>query len=150
MSFSTFSGPIRSGTVRYTTGTTVGSIDNTGVCVLSQSTALAAGASATTVAVLPAGAQILFINLDTTTLFNAATTVTIGDGTTANKYVTSTTITSAGRAATAGVYSEWTNIGTSDVTIVATLGGSAVTGNATITVVYAQKASDGSEVPSSS
>lgn len=150
MSFSTFSGPIRSGTVRYTTGTTVGSIDNTGVCVLSQSTALAAGASATTVAVLPAGAQILFINIDTTTLFNAATTITIGDGTTANLYVTSTTITTAGRATTAGAYGAWTNIGTSDVTVVATLGGSAVTGNATITVVYAQKASDGSEVPSSS
>ena len=150
MSFSTFSGPIRSGTVRYTTGTTAGSVDNTGVAVLSQSTALAAGAAATTVAVLPAGAQILFINIDTTTLFNAATTVTIGDGTTANKYVTSTTITSAGRATTAGVYSEWTNIGTSDILVTATLGGSAVTGNATITVVYAQKASDGSEVPSSS
>ena len=150
MSFSTFSGPIRSGTVRYTTGTTVGSIDNTGVAVLSQSKALVAGAAATTVAVLPAGSQILFINLDTTTLFNAATTITVGDGTTANKYVSSTTITTATRASTLGVYSEWANIGTSDVTIVATLGGSAVTGNVTVTVVYAQKASDGSEVPSSS
>ena len=150
MSFSTFSGPIRSGTVRYTTGTTVGSIDNTGVAVLSQSKALVAGAAATTVAVLPAGSQILFVNIDTTTLFNAATTITLGDGTTANKYVTSTTITTATRATTAGVYSEWANIGTSDVTIVATLGGSAVTGNVTVTVVYAQKASDGSEVPSSS
>jgi len=141
MSFSTFSGPIRAGTVRYGTG------ENTGLVALSQTVNLVAGDAATVVGVLPAGSQILFINLDTTTLFNAATTVTIGDGTTANKYVTSTTITSAGRAATAGVYSEWVNIGTSDIALTATLGGSAVTGNATITVVYVQKTSDGLSNP---
>ena len=54
MSFSTFSGPIRAGTVRYTTGTTVGSIDNTGVVVLSQTAPLAL-TTGTPGIVLPAG-----------------------------------------------------------------------------------------------
>ena len=152
MGFATHLGPWGTGTVKDTTGTTAGTIRNVGLTVLSQATPLAAGAAATTVAVLPAGAQILNIYVNTTTLFNAATTLTIGDGTTANKYLTSTTITSAGLISTAGgnlVNTEIDNIGTSDVLVTATLGGSAVTGNATITVVYVQKASNGAANPAS-
>jgi hypothetical protein len=144
MSFSSFSGPIRSGTVRYGSGA------NCGVAVLMQSATLPATAGATTVAVLPAGSQILDIIVDTTTLFNAATTLTIGDGTTANKYVTSTTITTAGRANLASTYQPLTfiNVGSSDVAVIATTAGSAATGAANVTIMYAQKASDGSENPS--
>ena len=152
MGFATHLGPWGTGTVKDTTGTTPGTIRNVGLMVLSQATPLAAGAAATTVAILPAGSQILNIYVNTTTLFNAATTLTIGDGTTANKYLTSTTITSAGLISTAGgnlVNTEIDNIGTSDVLVTATLGGSAVTGNATITVVYVQKASNGTANPAS-
>lgn len=152
MGFATHLGPWGTGTVKDTTGTTAGTIRNVGLSVLSQATPLAAGAAATTVAVLPAGSQILNIYINTTTLFNAATTLTIGDGTTANKYLTSTTITSVGLiSADAGnlVNTEINNIGTSDVLVTATLGGSAVTGNATITVVYVQKASNGAANPAS-
>ena len=152
MGFATHLGPWGTGTVKDTTGTTAGTIRNVGLSVLSQATPLAAGAAATTVAVLPAGSQILNISLNTTTIFNAATTLTIGDGTTANKYLTSTTITSVGLiSADAGnlVNTEINNIGTSDVLVTATLGGSAVTGNATITVVYVQKASNGAANPAS-
>ncbi len=152
MGFATHLGPWGTGTVKDTTGTTAGTIRNVGLSVLSQATPLAAGAAATTVAVLPAGSQILNIYINTTTIFNAATTLTIGDGTTANKYLTSTTITSVGLiSADAGnlVNTEINNIGTSDVLVTATLGGSAVTGNATITVVYVQKASNGAANPAS-
>lgn len=152
MSFSTFSGPIRSGTVRYTTGTTVGSLDNTGVSVLMQSAVVPYSSATATVAVLPAGSQILNIFVDTTTLFNSATTVTFGDGTTAALYASSTTITTAARHDASGnlVPSAVINVGTSDVTVVSTLTGSATAGSAVVTVVYAQKASNGAETPSPS
>lgn len=153
MGFATHLGPWGTGTVKDTTGTTPGTVRNVGLTVLSQSNSLAAGAAATTVAVLPAGSQILNIYVNTTTLFNAATTLTIGDGTTANKYLTSTTITTAGLISTdttsALVNTEIGNIGSSDVLVTATLGGSAVTGNVTITVVYVQKASNGAANPAS-
>lgn len=152
MSFSTFSGPIRAGTVRYTTGNTVGSIDNTGVVVLSQTAAL--GLTTSTPFVLPAGAQIHYINIDVTTTFTTGATLAVGDGTTAAKYVTAITTPAAGRQAityTAAQLTAMQNIGTSDVQITVTMAGTtAVAGAGFITVVYAQKASDGSEVPAQS
>ena len=150
MGFATHLGPWGTGTVKDTTGTTAGTVRNVGLMVLSQSADLPAAAGATTVAVLPAGSQILNIYVNTTTVFSAATTLTIGDGTTANKYLTSTTITSVGLISTdAGnlVGTEINNIGTSDVLVTATTAGSAVTGAATVTVVYVQKNTNGSATP---
>lgn len=166
MGFSTFSGPIRSGTVRYTTGTTAGYVDNTGLPVLAQSTAtgdLAVATPATvtsTIGWIPAGSQIIEVQLDTTTGFTftagttPAATVTVGDGTTANKFVTTATVTSEGRVlgSATGTLSNWTNIGTTDIPIVVTI---AYTGSPTavtagamnLTVRYVQKSSSGSEVP---
>jgi hypothetical protein len=151
MGFSTFSGPIRSGTVRNTTGTTVGSLDNTGVAVLMQSAVVPFSSASSTVAVLPAGSQILNIFVDTTTLFNAATTVTFGNGTTADLYASSTTITTAARHDVSDnlAPAEVDNVGTTDVKVVATLTTTATAGSAVMTVVYAQKASNGAEVPAS-
>ena len=151
MGQTTFQGPLTAGTVKDTTGTTAGSIRNVGNVVLSQSTAIPAAAGTTTVAVLPAGSQILDIYVNTTTVFSAATTLTVGDGTTANKFVTSTTITSVGYIDTLAASKLDTtavnNIGSSDVLLVATTAGSATTGAATITVVYIQKTSSGTEGP---
>ncbi len=151
MSFSTFSGPVRSGTVRY------GSGENTGLVVLSQSATLPAAPGTKTVAVLPAGSQILNVIVDTTTQFNAATTLKLGDGTTADKYMTAATITGANATNNRILQSvidaqlvtgELVNIGTSDVTLVATTTSSTATaGAATVTIQYVQKAADGSEVP---
>jgi len=143
MSFSTFSGPIRSGTVRY------GSGENCGVAVLVQTKALPAAAGATTVAVLPAGSQILDIIVDTTTVFNAATTLKIGTSSNDDEFVTSTTITTAGRNDLSSTYQPLTfiNIGTSDVAVIATTAGTAATGAARVTIMYAQKASNGAEDP---
>ena len=151
MGFASHLGVWRTGTVKDTTGTTPGTVANMGLTVLSQATAIPAAAGATVVAVLPAGSQIINIYVNTTTVFSAATTLTIGDGTTANKYLTSTTITTAGLISTAGgnlVNTEINNIGTSDVLVTATTSGSAVTGAATITVTYVQKNSDGTATPS--
>ena len=150
MGFATHLGPWGTGTVKDTTGTTPGTVRNVGLMVLSQATAIPAAAGATVVATLPAGSQIINIYVNTTTLFNAATTLTIGDGTTANAYLTSTTITSAGLISTAGgnlVGTAINNIGSSDVLVTATTTGSATTGAATITVIYVQKNSDGSAAP---
>ena len=151
MGFATHLGPWGTGTVKDTTGTTPGTIRNVGLMVLSQSATLATTPGFAAIAVLPAGSQILNVYADTTTVFGAATTITIGDGTTANKYVTSTTITTAARHDLSAnlVVADAVNIGTSDVVVSATLGGSAVTGEATITVVYVQKASNGAANPAS-
>ena len=144
MSFSTFSGPIRAGTVRYGTGR------NTGLCVLSQSTTL--GLTTATAFVIPAGAQIIDINIDVSTAFTSGATLAVGDGTTADKYVTAITTPGVGRQSitlTAAQVAAWANIGTSDVAVTVTMAGTtAVAGAGYITIVYVQRTSDGSANPS--
>ena len=151
MAFSTFTGPVRSGTVKNTTGTTLGTIDNTGVVSLVQSASLALATSV--VAVLPAGSQILDILIDVTTTFTTSSTLAVGDGTTADAYVTAITTAAAGRQVITYTGAQLTainNIGTSDVKITVTMAGTtAVAGAGFITIVYAQKTSAGSEVPAS-
>lgn len=100
--------------------------------------------SAVTIGTLPAGAQIISINIDVTTAFNAGTTntVTVGKTGSAAAYVTSTSVGSAGRAsvATTGVYSAWANVGTNDVdyaTVTFSQTGTAASaGAARVTIVY--------------
>jgi len=100
--------------------------------------------SAVTIGTLPAGAQIVDVNIDVTTAFNAATTntVTVGKTGTAAAFVTATSVGTAGRAsvATTGVYSAWANVGTSDVdyaTVTYSQTGTAATaGAARVTIVY--------------
>ena len=100
-------------------------------------------ATAVTIATIPAGAQIVDINIDVTTAFNAATTntVTVGTSSSAAAYVTATSVTSLGRSsvATTGVYSAWANTGTSDVVATITYsqtGTAATAGAARVTIVY--------------
>lgn len=151
MAFSTFTGPVRSGTVKNTTGTTLGTIDNTGLVVLNQSTTL--GLATTTPFVLPAGAQIQDIYIDVTTTFTSGATLAVGDGTTVDKYVTAITTPAAGRQAITYSGAQLTamyNIGTSDVQITVTMAGTtAVAGAGYITIEYVQKTSSGAEVPAS-
>ena len=151
MAFSTFTGPVRSGTVKNTTGTTLGTIDNTGVVSLVQSASLALATSV--VAVLPAGSQILDILIDVTTTFTTSSTLAVGDGTTADAYVTAITTAAAGRQTitfTAAQLTAMSNIGTSDVAVTVTMAGTtAIVGAGLITIRYAQRTSAGSEVPAS-
>ena len=100
--------------------------------------------SAVTIGTIPPNAQIVDINIDVTTAFNAATTntVTVGKTGSAAAYVTSTSVGSAGRASVAstGVYSAWANVGTSDIdyaTVTFSQTGTAASaGAARVTIVY--------------
>ena len=171
MGFATHLGPWLLGTVRNTTGTTVGTIENCGATVVSQTfkknyAGQAASATTDTICVLPAGAQILEIYVDTLVAFTGSTAanMTLGDGTTANKYWTTTDITTAGRLAiTNAVLSAWCGatstaspngigIGPTDVKLIATLTPTvaAVTaGTVQFTVVYVVADSNGSQFPAS-
>ena len=83
MGTTTFSGPIKAGTIRHTTGTTVGEdIANVGQVVMAQtfSADLSSGAiaAATTDVVIPAKSQILDIVVDVITAANTTTNLSIG------------------------------------------------------------------------
>ena len=99
--------------------------------------------AAVTIGTIPANAQIMDINIDVTTAFNAATTntVTVGKSGSAAAYVASTSVGSAGRAnvATTGVYSAWADVGAAEVPVTATYaqtGTAATAGAMRITIVY--------------
>jgi uncharacterized membrane protein len=99
--------------------------------------------TAVTIATLPANAQIVDINIDVTTAFNAGTTntVTVGKTGSAAAYVTSTSVGSAGRASVAstGVFSAWADTGSSEVSATITYsqtGTAASAGALRVTIVY--------------
>ena len=99
--------------------------------------------AAVSIGTLPANCQIVDINIDVTTAFNAGTTntVTVGKTGSAAAYVASTSVGSAGRASVAstGVYSAWANTGTSDLDATVTFsqtGTAATAGAARVTIVY--------------
>lgn len=155
MGFATHLGPWLLGTVKNTTGTTAGTLRNTGATVVAQSGAITrTTTSATNVAVLPAGAQILNIYVDVTTAFNAATgntiTVATSGGTTLGTVGgASTTPVAAGRATvTTAAPATWVNVGTTDLIITAVFAGvgtAATTGAATVTIEYVVRGSDGGQ-----
>jgi hypothetical protein len=173
MGFATHLGPWLLGTVRNTTGTTVGTIENCGATVVSQTfkknyTGQAASATTDTICVLPAGAQILEIFIDTTVAFTGSTAanVSIGNGTTADLYWAATDVTALGRAATSNAASKlgaWCGvastaspsgigIGPTDVRIVATMTPTvaAVTaGTVQYTIMYVVAESNGTQFPAS-
>lgn len=99
--------------------------------------------AAVSIGTLPANAQIVDINIDVTTAFNAAgtDTVTVGKTGSAAAFVASTSVAAAGRAsvATTGVYSAWATTGTSDIDATVTFsqsGTAATAGAARVTIVY--------------
>jgi len=99
--------------------------------------------SAVTIATIPANSQIVDINIDVTTAFNAGTTNTIAVGKTgsAAAFAAATSVGSAGRASVAstGVYSAWADTGNSEITATATFaqtGSAASAGAARVTIVY--------------
>ena len=84
MAQTTFSGPIKAGTISNTTGTTIGTnIANVGQVVMSQTFAvsLAAGAVAAAVqnVVIPANSQIVDCVIDQITAANTTTNYSVGD-----------------------------------------------------------------------
>ena len=153
MATTTFSGPIKAGTIKETTGTTLGSdVKNTGQVVMAQTfstgSALSSGASAAnaTTVVIPANSQIIDIVLDCPTAMGSATCVfSIGDTVGGNAtFVNSYSITTgsgAGRkypTTEAGGALAWADTGTSDVKLTWTSTVATNAGEVRATILYQQ------------
>ncbi len=114
-----------------------------GVLSAVTSTIAYSDASAVTIGTIPANAQIVDINIDVTTAFNAGTNdlISVGKSGSAAAFVANTDVSAAGRAsvATTGVYSAWADTGSTEVAVTATYtqtGTAASAGAARVTVVY--------------
>jgi len=145
MGTTTFSGPIKAGTIKETTGSTVGTdVKNTGSVVMAQSAVIdIIGNSAnTTVATIPANSQIIDVVLNVTTVNNDtnAATITVGTTTDVDAFVPSTNAKAL--ATTRGTLdTEATDIGSTDANVVAyftATDGDGNTGASTVTVTYIQ------------
>ena len=153
MANTTFSGPIKAGTISNTTGTTLGSnVKNTGQVVMAQTfstgATLDSGASTanTTTVVIPANSQIIDIVLDKVTVMAGATAVfSIGDTVGGNKTLINdysvTVASGAGRAyptTEAGGALAWADVGTADLKLTWTSTGATTDGEIRATVLYQQ------------
>jgi hypothetical protein len=161
MSLATFSGPVRIGNVRNTTGTTAGTIRNTGVItVLQYSSSFSSTAStASTGIVIPAGSIVTDVFVIQTTQFTSGTTGTItalingtsfavgsvsGAGATTNIVAAPSSLSS-----TAGVGSSiWLNTGTTDGIITVTCA-TMTAGAGILCIHYAVRNPDGTYAPTS-
>ena len=148
MATTTFSGPVKAGTISNTTGTTVGTnMKNTGQVVMAQTTAIdlsggAISADATDM-IIPANSQLIDIVFDVITAANTSTDISVGQvGGSAVQYVNTYDIgTTAGRhypTTDAGGASVWEDIGTSDVRMNVTNSAATSSGECRITVLYQQ------------
>ena len=124
MGTTSFSGPIKAGTIGTTTGTTAGTdMKNVGFVVMAQSEAITeAATSASTDMIIPANSQIIDVKCLVTTVWDGGTnTLDVGDGSTTDLYVNGMVMTAAGlvnmTAATTGTGANWRDVGTSDVRI---------------------------------
>ena len=153
MGTTTFSGPVKAGTISNTTGTTLGKdVKNTGQVTMAQTfstgTALASGASAAnaTTVVIPANSQIIDIVLDCPSAMAGATAVlSIGDSVGGNAtFLNSFSITVAsgvGRkypTTEAGGALAWADTGTADKKLTWTTTGATDAGEIRATVLYQQ------------
>ena len=153
MGQTTFSGPILAGTIKSTTGTTVGTnVKNTGQVVMAQSFTtgvdLDGGASAanTTTVIIPANSQIIDIVLDVVGVMVGATCVfSIGDVAGGNAtFLNAFSITVASGAGRkyptteAGGALIWADTGTSDLRLTWTSTGATTNGEIRATVLYQQ------------
>ena len=149
MAQTTFSGPILAGTIKNTTGTTVGTdMKNTGQVVMAQTFAidLSSGAIAAEASnvIIPANSQIIDCIFDIITAANTGTTnISVGFvGGAATALVNAHGIgTNAGRqypTTTAGGALAWEDIGTSDQRINFTNSAATNAGEVRITITYQQ------------
>jgi predicted membrane protein len=173
MGFATHLGPWLLGTVKNTTGTTAGTIQNTGTATVSQTKkvvytgTVAAATATTTLFTLPAGAQIINIFIDTLVAFTGSTAanVVVGTSATTNLFWASSDITAQGRLANTNAAAKLVNwagaastaspngigIGSTDVIIQAALTptvADVTAGTVQYTIVYAVADSTGAQSPS--
>jgi hypothetical protein len=163
------------GTVKTTSGTTAGTIQNTGTATVSQTKkvvydgAVYTADTTTTLFTIPAGAQIINIFVDTLVAFTGSTAanMTLGITGTTNLYWASSDITTQGRLANTNAASKLANwcgaattaspngagVGTTDVTIIATVRptiANVTVGTVQYTIVYAVADSTGVQSPPAS
>jgi hypothetical protein len=157
MSFSTFSGPLRAGTVRFGT---VANGRNTGLVALTQSydTGDLTGTIVSNVDglrfVLPQGSQILNIFVDQVVAATAGTT-TVSVGTTSGgaELMAAVATTAGGRfqgTATATTQLAWQTSTTADTNVfvrVAVATATLTAGRLIVSIIYAQRAADGTQNP---
>ena len=146
MATTTFSGPIKTGTIRDTTGTTVGTdVANVGFVVMAQSAIPnITGASQLNqrMAIVPANSQIVDVILNVTTVGDDSGAATISVGTAADANAFLDGINTKALGTTHGTLdTEATDVGTTDLEVLADFTGSTgdgTTGVATVTVMYIQ------------
>jgi hypothetical protein len=148
MGTTTFSGPIKAGTIKDTTGTTVGSdIKNTGQVLMAQTHAIdlsnGALAAVATNIVIPANSQLVDIVFDSITAASGATNISIGKvGGLATAYINVYGIgTTVGRkypTTQAGGALAWEDVGPTDVRLNVTNSAATSAGELRITVLYQQ------------
>ena len=148
MAQTTFSGPILAGTIKNTTGTTVGTdIKNTGQVLMAQTASvdLSSGAIAASALdiVIPANSQLVDIVFDSITAASGATNISIGKvGGAATAYVNTfaigTTVGLKRPTTEAGGALAWEDVGTSDVRFNVTNSAATSAGELRVTVMYLQ------------
>ena len=147
MGTTTFSGPIKAGTIKETTGTTLGSdVLNTGFVQMVQSKSISAiGASAnTTVATIPANSQIVNVTMDIIEVNDDTTAATVSVGTAANgtAFIAATDAQAIARTEpVAAAIPALADVGTSDINVIGVFtatDGDGTTGEAIVTVTYVQ------------
>jgi hypothetical protein len=154
MSFATFSGPVRCGTVRY------GANENTGLVMLAQSydtgdlTGTATGNYDYLLGYLPAGSQIVNILIDQVVAATAGTmTISVGNASGGAQLSAAVATTAGGRftgTATAATQLAWQTSTSADTSVyIRNVVGTATltAGRAIVTVVYVQRASNGAQAP---
>ena len=156
MAFTTFSGPVRSGTVREGAGR------NTGLVVLSQSydtgvVTAAVGNVDAQMGILPQGSQIVNILIDQVVVPGGSSTSTISVGNASGGAQLSAAVatTAGGRftgTTTAATQLAWQTSTTADTPLWVryAVGTAAGVGRAIITVVYVQRTETGAQNPASS
>ena len=146
MATTTFTGPVKAGTIKNTTGTTVGTdVTNVGSVVMAQSAVIdiiGAASADQVVATIPANSQIIDVVLNVTTVSNdgGAATVSVGTSGDANAFIDAQNVKAL--ATTRGTLdTEATDVGSTDIQVLADFAaanGDGTTGAATVTVMYIQ------------
>ena len=152
MASTTFSGPIKAGTIKETVGSTLGTnVKNTGQVVMSQSIlidpAVAAGTNTYNVAVIPKNSQIVEVLMRFAIASNAGGTATMSVGKTDSGGATAAFYTAAQNAKVAAEHTQQVSAFDNmdrvneDTQVTATLitaGATATAGQATVTITYIQ------------
>ena len=146
MGTTTFSGPIKAGTISNTTGTTVGTnMKNVGQVLMVQSAAITQSTTAAASGIIiPANSQIVEMSVYITTAWDNSSTLNIGTTSTSTELATGIVVTVVEKIklasqATITDSDAWEDIGSTDVKIFTDSSATtADAGVATLTVTYVQ------------